>query len=76
MPTLFTGSLGFADKAGEGTHRRTYLYWEQILAILSAKDITDALTQTTCLEIQHLRTIMMKGEMDLRIYKHNALKSR
>jgi hypothetical protein len=48
---------------------------QKILTVLLAKHIGYALTNTTCTQIEHLYSIVMKSEVYLRIYQHDTLKS-
>ena len=73
VAALLPGSLGFADEAGDRTHGGMHLHRQEILAVLTAKHIADALAQTACLEVHHLRAVMMEGEVDGGIHECDPL---
>ena len=64
---FLTGTLGFADKARDTAHGRTHLDGQQLLGVWLAKHIGDALQQGACLEVEHLDTVVMEGEVDMGI---------
>ena len=76
LAALLTSPFRFADESGNAAHGRVHLHRQQILAVLAAEHVADALMQTACLEVQHLRAVMMEGEMDVGIYEYDPFESR
>ena len=76
LPALLAGGLRLGDETSDPAHRRVGIDGKQILSVLPAEHVGDALQQGARSEVHQLGAVAVEREVYLGIYQHDTLKGR
>ena len=63
----FAGTVGFADESRQPGHRGLFLDRHQLLIVVVAEQVDDALPKVGLIEVKQLHTIVLQTEEHLRM---------